>query len=108
MSTAASHHDADRQAGSQRCNASRQPFGVRLCVECKVSFGAIREGQRFCCQRCRFAAWDRLHPRQRPPLLLIAEQPETPGSRRNRGKAIAASNHAPDLELARERGRKRP
>jgi hypothetical protein len=64
-------------------------------------FEAIREKQRFCSRRCRFAAWDRLHPRPRAPLLLIAERLETPELRRNRGKAIAASNHAPDLELAR-------
>jgi len=54
---------------------------------------------RYCSDAHRFEDWGRLHPRA--PLLLIAERPETPESRRDRGKAIAASNHAPDLELAR-------
>jgi len=54
---------------------------------------------KYCHPRHKTADYERLHPRA--PLLLIAERPETPESRRDRGKAIAASNHAPDLELAR-------
>jgi hypothetical protein len=54
---------------------------------------------KYCRPGHKTADYDRLHPRA--PLLVIAEQPPTPESRRNEGKAKAASNHAPDLELAR-------
>ena len=65
------------------------------------SCGKPLEGRetRYCSPKHKNADYDRLHPRA--PLLLIAEQPPTPESRRNEGKAKAASNHAHDLELAR-------
>jgi hypothetical protein len=74
---------------------------LRLCLECGGAIQGRRADKRFCSDACRWRAWDKRHPRPLAPLLLIAERSETPESRRNRGKAIAASNHAPELELAR-------
>lgn len=72
----------------------------RRCPECGSAFQATREWSRFCSKRCRQLSWEKEHPRA--PLLVIAEQPETPLTRRNEGKAKAASNHAHDLAVARE------
>lgn len=60
---------------------------------------------KYCSRRHSFADWDRLHPRQ-PRLdfdsyLAPRPLPDSPGARRNVGKAKAASNHRDDLELAR-------
>ena len=71
------------------------------CAECGGLIRQIRSNKNFCSDHCRYRAWDRLHPRPRAPLLVIAEQPPTPESRRDEGKAKAAANHAGDLELAR-------
>ena len=86
------------QNGAEPAVATVQP---RLLTCAFPSCGKPLEGRetRYCSPKHKNADYDRLHPRA--PLLLIAEQPPTPESRRNEGKAKAASNHAHDLELAR-------
>jgi len=74
-----------------------------LCICCGEPRRPDAKPGRCCSPKCRAHLSDvrRGIHRSRPPLLVIAEQPPTPESRRNEGKAKAASNHAPDLELAR-------
>ena len=87
--------------GQARQSVATFRAGKSTCGECGGLIRQIRSNKNFCSDHCRYRAWDRLHPRPRAPLLVIAEQPPTPESRRDEGKAKAAANHAGDLELAR-------
>ena len=98
------HREEDMSSQPDARIEAVQPSTRRnLCISCGGPRRSDAKPGRYCSPKCRILASDvrRGIHRSRPPLLVIAEQPPTPESRRNEGKAKAASNHAPDLELAR-------
>lgn len=38
-------------------------FVKRTCPECKTSFETRRLSRKYCSSKCRWMAWNRLHPR---------------------------------------------
>ena len=77
------------------------PSGTRTdaCICCGEPLDPASKTERFCSPACRIEASKARRAAQ--AYLATCGAPASPESRRNRGKAIAASNHAPDLELAR-------
>ena len=45
-------------------SAPEKCVATHVCEWCGVSFNPIKEKQRYCSDSCRFAAWDKAHPRQ--------------------------------------------
>lgn len=56
---------AEKRAEVEARKQERERAKITVCEECAVEFKRRRPWQKYCGGKCRWAAWDREHPRMK-------------------------------------------